>query len=255
MITSLGTGMHADSSVIRPSTAGNPWSPIARVMASISEFSTSSGYQWLPGGNRAIASSRQRRSRWRIVHEERGPGRRDRWRRRWRQHRVPPRAARLEGRRARRAVRPHLRIDLALGRTRRSAALVGQPHADDDVLGRPVRGPAARDGQGPRLARGRRPAPRVESRPHGRAPPPGGLGRDVRAAARAHHGLGRARAVPADVARGRPRSRLAAAGRLSRSEPAHVRARGRSAALRRRDRHAYPGDRHHAPRTVACTRS
>jgi hypothetical protein len=33
--------MHADSSVIRPSTAGNPWSPINRVTASMRLFSTS----------------------------------------------------------------------------------------------------------------------------------------------------------------------------------------------------------------------
>ena len=56
----------------------------------------------------------------------------------------------LRGRRARRAVRPDVRLDLALGRPRRPAALVRVADADDDVLGRALRRAAARDGQGPR---------------------------------------------------------------------------------------------------------
>ena len=62
---------------------------------------------------------------------------------------LPPRQARLDGRRPRRAVPAHARLHLALRRPRRPAALVGVADADDDVLRRPLRRPGARDRQDP----------------------------------------------------------------------------------------------------------
>ena len=165
--------------------------------------------------------------------------------------------ARLGRRRPGRARRPDQRLDVPLGGARRPAARLAQPDADDDELGRAV--PDARRRGRPRdgLARGRLAAARLVGGADGGAAPPGGLGEDVRAAARADLGRGGAAAVPADVDRRRARRRLPPDRRLHRPEPADLRAR-RGRAARRREiythtrvtadrRRARPGDRASRP--------
>ena len=88
-------------------------------------------------------------------------------------------------------------------------------------------------------------APRIVARAAGGDHAPGGLGEDVRPAARARLGGGGAGAVPADVDGRRPRSRLSPERRLHRSEPAHVRARRGCAATRRRGQHEHACHGHH----------
>ena len=171
-------------------------------------------------------------------HEGRRPGGGDRRRSRRVLDPLPPRQDRLEGRRARRAVRPHARLDLALRRPRRPAALHRQPDQDDAVLGRPLRRPGPRDRQGSRLARARRAAARVVAGALRGDPAPGRVGEELRPADRdrlARRGEGD---VPADVDRRRRRGGVPAAGRLPRSQPAHLRAGRRRPAARRRDRAA-----------------
>ena len=165
------------------------------------------------------------------------------------------RAARVGGRRPRRARRPDERLDLPLGGARRPAARLAQPDADDDELGRPLPDPRGRGRARDRLARGRLPAARLVGGADGGARAPGGLGEDLRAAARAGLGRGGAEALSADVDRGRARRRLPADGRLHRPEPAHVRARRGRAQARRRDRNEHARDRRSASRTAASRAS
>src|SRR5262249_5871376 len=72
-----------------------------------------------------------------------------------------------------------------------------------------------------RLARGRIAPARVVRGTDGGAAPPGGLGEDLRAAARARLGGGGAAAVPADVDGRRARRRVPPDGRLHRPVAAH----------------------------------
>ena len=132
---------------------------------------------------------------------------------------------------------------------RRPAALVGLADADDDGLGRAL--PEARRRRvRPRLDRVRRHPARVHAGALGGDAPPGGLGQDLRAAARADLARGGARALPADVDRQGHRRLVAADRRLPRSQPAHLR-HGRRRAARRlpgpdqhaRDRHRRQGRR------------
>ena len=144
--------------------------------------------------------------------------------------------ARLGRRPARRAGRPHERLDLPLGRPGRPAARLAQPHEDDDELGRALpdarRGGRARD----RLARGRVAPARLVGGAHGGDRAPGGLGQDVRPPAGADLGRGGAAALPADVHRRSARRGLPADRRLHRPEPADLRARRGRPARRRRAR-------------------
>ncbi len=101
----------------------------------------------------------------------------------------------------------------------------------------------SRDG----LARGRVAPARVVARADGGDRAAGGLGEDVRAAARARLGRRGAAALPADDDGRRPRRGVPADRRLHRPEPAHVRARRRRAAPRRRDRDRHPRHRRRRP--------
>ena len=167
--------------------------------------------------------------------------RRDRRRSRRDVDRVPPQHARLGGRRrARRAQPAHLGLDVPLGRAGRAAARLGVADAHDDVLGRAL--PGAR--RGLRLGRVRRHPACVERGAHGGAAPPGGLGEDVRPAARADLGRRGARALPAHVDGGGARRRLAPDRRLPRPVPAHLRARRARPRGRCRDPHEHARDRH-----------
>ena len=116
--------------------------------------------------------------------------------------RLPPRQARLARRRPARARGAHLRLDLPLRRARRPAARLGLADEDDDALGRASTGGLATESEfdpgwvecgGIRLASS-------EER-HGGAAPPGGLGEDLRPAARADLGRRGEGDVPADVDR------------------------------------------------------
>ena len=114
---------------------------------------------------------------------------------------------------------------------RRPAALVGVADADDDVLGRAL--PEARRRRvRPGLDRVRRHPAGLLARALGGDAPPGRLGEDVRAAARADLRRGGAERVPADGHRRRARRLVAADRRLPRPEPAHLRARRRRAPRR-----------------------
>ena len=99
----------------------------------------------------------------------------------------------------------------------------------------------------PRLDRVRQPPAGVERGAHGGAPPPGGLGEDVRPAARADLGRRGAGALPADVHRRRARRGLAPHRRLPRPVAAHLRARRRRPRRRRDDPHVHARDRHRRP--------
>ena len=94
-------------------------------------------------------------------------------------------AARLGRRRPRRAGRPHVRLHVPLGRARRPAAELALADEDDDGERRPLpddrRRGRSRDG----LARGRVAAARVVAGAARGDRPPGRLGEDVRAPARA----------------------------------------------------------------------
>ena len=163
-------------------------------------------------------------------------------RRRGRRHldRVPPRGARLDRHRPRRPRRADLRIDLPLGRSGRPAPGFGDAHQDDDVRLRPLPAPRRRDGHGPLLARGRVTPSRLDAGAVRGAAPPGGLGQDVRVAARSHHGSGGPGPLPPDVDRGCPGRRLVADRRLARPIRACERARGWSTTEGRADPDADP---------------
>ena len=184
--------------------------------------------------------------------EGRGAGGRHRRRGGRLQHPLPPGQARLARRRPGRAVRPHARLDLAFGRPGRPAALDGQPDQDDAVLGRPLRRPCPRDRQGSRLAPAWRPAPGVVARALRGDPAPGRLGQELwpRDGARvARRGAGD---VPANVHRRRGRGRLHPARRLSRSQPAHLRAGRRRPPARGRHRAAHTRHRDHPPQRAGA---
>ena len=156
-------------------------------------------------------------------------GRHHRRRGRRDEHRLPPRGARLDRHRPRRPRRADLRIDLPLGRPGRPAPGLGDAHQDDDVRLRPLPAPRRRDRHRPLVARGRLAPPGVDAGALRGAPAPGGLGQDVRPAARADHRRGGPGPLPADVDRRRPRRRLAADRRLARPVGARQRAgRGRA---------------------------
>src|SRR5205814_9678453 len=84
-----------------------------------------------------------------------------------------------------RAGRPDERLDLPLLRSRRPAARLAQPDEDDDELGRALPDARRRSRPRDRLARSRLASARLVPGADGGAQPPGGLGEDVRAAARA----------------------------------------------------------------------
>ena len=137
---------------------------------------------------------------------------------------LPPRRARLDRRRAASSSTADARLDLALGRPRRPAALVAQPDPDDAVLGRALRRARPREtGKDPgwhelgglRLASS---PERVEEIQRQAA------GQDLRPGDRDRLRRGGAGAVPADVDRRRARRRVPARRRLPRPEPADVRA-------------------------------
>ena len=169
-------------------------------------------------------------------------------RHRRRRHRLlvslPPGEGGLDGFRPRRAVPAHARLDVALGRARRPAALVDLADADDAVLGRPVRRAEGADRQRSGLAPARRPAARVLAAAPRGDPPPGVVGEDVRPADGDRLRGGGAGALPADERRRRARCSVHPRRRLSRPEPAHVRARRRRAPSRRADRGAHARHRH-----------
>ena len=151
-------------------------------------------------------------------------------------------------RRARRAGRPHERLDLPLGRARRPAALVALADPDDDGLRRPLPDADRRGRARDRLARGRLVAARVVRGAAGGDHPPGRVGEDVRPPPRADLARGGAGAVPADVPRRRGRRRVPAHRRLHRPEPADVRARRGCAPAWGGGQHLHAGDRDpHAP--------
>ncbi len=154
----------------------------------------------------------------------------------------PPRLGRRPARGAR---RPHERLDLPLRGARRTAAQHAGADEDDDGERRPV--PLARGGgrPGDGLARGRIASTRVLARADGGDRAPGRLGEDLRPSARAGLARGGAGALPADDDRWCPRRRVPADGRLHRSEPAHLRARGGRTSARRGDRHRHARDRRH----------
>ena len=120
-------------------------------------------------------------------------GRHHRRRGRRDEHRLPPRGARLDRHRPRRTRRTDLRIDLPFGGPGRPAPGLGDAHQDDDVRLRPLPAPGGRDGLGPVVARGRVASAGVDARAVRGASAPGGLGQDVRPAARAHHARRRRR--------------------------------------------------------------
>src|SRR5206468_1005886 len=98
-----------------------------------------------------------------------------------------------------RAGRPHERLDLPLRRARRSASRLAQPDEDDDELGRALQDPRWRGRARDWLARGRIAPAGVVTGTNGGARAPGGLGEDVRAAARARLCRRGAASLPADV--------------------------------------------------------
>src|SRR5205814_4907426 len=102
---------------------------------------------------------------------------------------------------ARRAVPAPVRLDVALRRPRRPAALVALADADDAVLGRALRRAEGADRQRPGLAPARRSAARVVAAAPGGNSPPGRMGEDVRAADGDRLRRGGAGALPADVHR------------------------------------------------------
>src|SRR5664279_2970029 len=111
---------------------------------------------------------------------------------------LPPRKARLDGFRPRRAVPAHARLDLAFGGPRRPAALVALADEADAVLGRAVCRAEGADGQRSGLAPARRPAARVVGGAPGGDPPAGFVGEDVRAADGDRLAAGGAGALSAD---------------------------------------------------------
>ncbi len=149
----------------------------------------------------------------------------------------------MGGRPPRRARRPDQRLDVPLGGARGPAAGLAQPDADDDELGRALPHAGRRGRARDRLARGRLAPACLHAGAPGGAQPPGRLGEDVRASARADLRGGRAGALPADGDRGGARRRLPAHGRLHRPQPADLRARRGRAPARGRDRHAHARDR------------
>ena len=165
--------------------------------------------------------------------------------------RLPPGRARLARRRAGRPQPAHQRLDVPLRGPRRPAARLGLADEDDDVLGRAL--PEARRGRvRPRLDRVRRHPAGLLARALGGDAPPGRLGEDVRAAARADLRRRRRRSVPADGHRRRARRVVAADRRLPRPEPAHLRARRRRPPRRLPDLHQHARDRHRRRPTAAC---
>ena len=134
-------------------------------------------------------------------------------------HRLSPRP-RPQGRRgADRAGQAHRRLDLACGRARRPAPLVGLDHPGAPLLGRPLQAARSRDRPRHRLARDRVPAARLHRGPLDRVQAPGDDGAQFRprhASAVAGRGQG---AVAADGGR-RPRRRhLPAERRAGRARP------------------------------------
>ena len=120
--------------------------------------------------------------------------------RRWRRRdvdRVPPDRARLEGRRPRRSRGAHVRLDVPLGGPRGPAPIEHDPDPDDDVRRRAVPAPDRRDRRRRVVARGRLAAAGIDEGALRGAAAPGGLGEDLRAAARAHLRRGGAGEVPA----------------------------------------------------------
>ena len=165
------------------------------------------------------------------------------------------RPARLGRRPAGRARRADERLDVPFRGARRPAALVAQPDEDDDGERRPL--PLARGRGRPRdgLARGRLAAARLVGGAHGGDRPAGGLGEDVRAAARAGLGGRGAGALPADVDGRRARGGVPPDRRLHRPEPAHARARRGRAAPRRRGRDPHAGHGHRRRAAAASSAS
>ncbi len=100
-------------------------------------------------------------------------------------------AARVGRRPARRARRPDQRVDVPLGGAGRPAPRLARPDQDDDAIGRPVPDARGRGRHAHRVARGRLAPPGLRAPADGGAGSPGGVGQDVRPAARAH--LGRTR--------------------------------------------------------------
>ena len=163
-------------------------------------------------------------------------------------------APRLGRRRPRRARRAHERLDVPLRRPRRPAPEHALAHEDDDGERRSL--PLARGGGRARdgVARGRIAPARVVRRAHGGDLAPGRLGEDLRPSARADLGGRGAGALPADDDRRRARCGVPADGRLHRSEPADVRARGGRAASRRRDRDRHARHGRRRPARQGCRR-
>ena len=102
------------------------------------------------------------------------------------------------------------------------------------------------------MARGGLAQAGVVCRAHGGARPPGRLGEDLRASARADLADRRPGALPADDDGRRARGRAPSDGRLRRSQPADVRTRRRCAASRRRDHDGNEGHRRDARRRARC---
>ena len=136
------------------------------------------------------------------------------------------------------------RLDVPLGGARRPAAVEHDPDPDDDVRRGAVPAPDCRDRRRRVVARGRLAAARIDEGALRGAAAPGGLGEDLRAAARPHLRRGGAGEVPADDARRRPRRRLAADRRLARPVRAGAGARGGCALPWRHDPPAHAGRRH-----------
>ena len=147
------------------------------------------------------------------------------------------------------------RADLTSGSTFHSAGLVGQLRSSLSLTRmmmdarRPVPDADRRGRARDRVAGGRLAAARLVGGAPGGDHAPGGLGEDVRPAARADLAERGAGALPADDDRRRAGRRVPADRRLHRPEPADVRARRGRAAARGRGRHVDARDGHpHTPR-------